>query len=498
MLTSALPGVPTELQSSSQIKALARSACPRFPSHDPAYTSASLDDKTALKQWMIVSEWNVSQDWFDAYIGKYNTTDCFNTYTRMNHFPNFHIANMFLTVQNAQSLAKHTNITAVGLSTMSISADSVEERAGVPYGPNPQLDILEPAAPHLQILSRDPNNAASMNSEGYLQDPSLGEGISVYVLDSGYNSDHEEYKDRPLNNIHPWSAPPIHSDEEGVTEDFESFGSDYDQNIYWDEMSWDDNAGYYEGHGNSVASIIGGATIGVVPRADLFIVRWTIPTRNPETQRYEVPSDPDPAHLTDAMEYIIEDVGQLGLGEPKNKKAVVNFSYTFQISSGPRLDEYGFTRDVSLAAWEKFAEQCKDNQIILVWAAGNWGNYWYRPDSYPPPKTKPTDIDNPQPYSLDFAGPSSLGTDDNEYITVGGVEFNGTLFFRTTPRIAANGGAGSITISALADNVKKARNARLEEIPGATEQTKIGFDFSGGTSLAAPSISGLVAVSLVQ
>ncbi|KAI9663748.1 MAG: hypothetical protein M1821_007238 [Bathelium mastoideum] len=472
------------------------SNCPRFPSHDVDYTSSSFDNSTALKQWMIVSAWDVSMDWFDTYVAKYNETGCFNTYTRTNHFPNFNVANMFLTVQDAKSISKNTNISAIGLSTMNVTADSVEERAGTPYGANPQLDLLQPAAPQLQILSRNSDNYASLSSEGYLHDPSLGEGISVYVLDSGYNSDHEEFKNRPLNNLYSWSAPPIHDDEEGVLEDFESGGSDYDANIFWDEMNWNNDEGYYVGHGTAVASIIGGATIGVVPRADLHILRWTVPVKSQQTQRYEVPTSPDPAHLSDAMEYIIDDVKQSGMGPSKNKKAVINFSYTIQIMSGERVDENGFTRDISLALWENFVQQCTQNEIVLVVGTGNWGNYWYNPDTYPPSPTKPTGITNPKPYSLDFAGPQCLGTDDNELITVGGIEFNGTLYFRTTPKVSANGGSGSVTIYALADNVKKARNARLQDIPGANEQTKIGFDLSGGTSLAAPSVSGLIAYFL--
>ena len=474
------------------------SSCPPFPSNDPQYVSDSFDNATALKQWMVISEWGVSQDWFTGYIGQYNKTDCFNTYTRTNHFPNFHVANIFLPVPDAQSLQNNTNISAVGLSTMTVSADSVEKRAGVPYSANPQFDILHPAAPQLQILCRDSDNSASQMSQGYLHDPSLGEGISVYVLDSGYNSDHEEFKNRPLDNLEAWSAPPIHANEEGirVSEDWESGGSDYDTSIFWDEMNWNDEVGYYKGHGTAVASVIGGATIGVVPRADLFIVRWIIGVQNPRTGRYQAPSNPDPAHLSDAMEYIIDDVEQSGMGPPKNKKAVINFSYIFQLTDGPRLDDRGFTRDPSLALWEKFIQQCKENEIILVVGAGNWGNAWYRPNSYPPPSQEPTDIDNPKPYSMDFEGPACLGTDDNELITVGAINFNGTLWWQTTPKIQGNGGAGSITIYALGENVRKAINARLEEIPDADRDTRIGFDVASGTSLAAPSVSGLVAVSL--
>ncbi|KAF2238164.1 subtilisin-like protein [Viridothelium virens] len=472
------------------------SDCPRLPPSDPAYVSNSFENTTALKQWLIISEWGVSMDWFDAYIGKHNGTSCFNTYTRTNHFSDFHVANMYLTVQDAQSLTKNTNISAVGLSTMNVTGDSNEKRAGTPHEANPQLDLLRPAATQLSMLCRDLNNEYSDHSDGYLHDPSLGKGISVYVLDSGYNSDHEEFKNRPLNNIHPWSAPPLHDNEEGVSEDWESGGSEYATNIYWDEYSWDDEEGYYKGHGNAVASIIGGASIGVAPRADLFIMRWTVPVQDPHTKRYSVPSNPDPAHLSDAMEYIIDDVKQSGIGPPKNKKAVINFSWTIQTTAGPRLDDRGFTRDISLALWENFAKQCKQHEVILVFGTGNWGNYWYVPDSYPPPAQEPTNIDNPRPYSLDFLAPQSLGTDDNELITVGGVESNGTLYFRTTPKIQGNGGAGSISIYALAAGSKQARNARLSEIPGATENTKIGFETRSGTSFAAPVVSGLVAYLL--
>jgi hypothetical protein len=92
----------------------------------------------------------------------------------------------------------------------------------------------------------------------------------------------------------------------------------------------------YPGHGTGVASIAGGATLGVASKAELYLVKIENAYRYPgggalpsEYNGRYVSVSPNRLSLDQALRYIYRDVVDNG----KAGRAVINFSYGKYISS---------------------------------------------------------------------------------------------------------------------------------------------------------------------
>lgn len=108
----------------------------------------------------------------------------------------------------------------------------------------------------------------------------------------------------------------------------------------WDDLSVErirrGHNKVYIGHGTAVASVAGGATLGVASKAELYLVKVENAYRYPGggtlpsefIGRY-VPVDPNRSALDRAFQYIYEDVVNNG----KAGKAVINLCYGKYISS---------------------------------------------------------------------------------------------------------------------------------------------------------------------
>ena len=117
----------------------------------------------------------------------------------------------------------------------------------------------------LKVISQAPDAALS----DYLFDPNLGEGQTIYILDGGFNINHQDLV--PVGRTVRHAFAP-----NGLT----LLPIENDRSIWAPEGITD-----YNGHGTIVASIAGGKTHGVASDADLFLLKFRQATRNPINHR---------------------------------------------------------------------------------------------------------------------------------------------------------------------------------------------------------------------
>ncbi|OAL01554.1 subtilisin-like protein [Phaeosphaeriaceae sp. SRC1lsM3a] len=313
------------------------------------------------------------------------------------------------------------------------SSDKLSPRQLLPEDPNApywKKMISSPfRQPPLQPPSMDPP---------YLVDDSGGEGVTIYVLDDGFDLSQPDL-DNSQRTVESFFVSNDDAFTEAYMADIRKFGRN-------DAHVVDAHIGAHDGHGTKMATIAGGKLHGLAPKANLYLFKikghWN---------SGRIPREPDklgkiqPKALITVLDKLRLHVNER-LRANKEAKSVINMSWGVDIDpngAGPAIE----------ALFPEFLAWCEKFKIPIVLAAGN------EPDK-----------------NLHDKIPQKLGTKNNVIITVGGVEPDGTLFLSTT--LEERGQAGSMSVYAPARDV-------VVPAPGQ--------GFHTGTSQAAAIVSGLLA-----
>ncbi|WYZ43925.1 hypothetical protein EsH8_VII_000361 [Colletotrichum jinshuiense] len=284
------------------------------------------------------------------------------------------------------------------------------------------------SASHLNILSGNVHR-------NYKYEPSLGAGITIFIVDTGFNTGHQELA-KANRNVEAWYV--------GNRAVFEG-------NIYHSETSQiPDNTEDYAGlgrvgHGSAAACVAGGRNLGVASNANLYLIKYKGDARLLSGNIGNVQSTLKALHLT--FHHILDKVVERNL----QGKSVVNFSFDF-----PLWHE-------EFEIFQRFADQLG---MVFVMAAGNEAT---------------------MRITLGDHVPQLMGTKENHLITVGGVNADGTLWHNSEPEgeasdaalAAAGGGTGSVTIYAQGSGIKSCNGDSSDSTGTSTRD---------GTSFAAPAV----------
>jgi subtilisin family serine protease len=188
--------------------------------------------------------------------------------------------------------------------------NSLYTRATLPQSLNQRDD----SAAHLRLLSARNQRNDPAQLPNYVFEPSLGQGQTIYVLDSGYRKSHQEFdaserevRDFVVPNRHTLAGIPLSDDQKGP------------------EDMTDIN-----GHGTMVASVAAGYVSGVASKANLVVVKMRNSAKNPNK-----PSNPNllPRGVMDsalefAFAWTIDDIRRQKLqNTDPNARYIINLSY---------------------------------------------------------------------------------------------------------------------------------------------------------------------------
>jgi subtilisin family serine protease len=164
---------------------------------------------------------------------------------------------------------------------------------------------------HLGMLSAP---RALMDTEDwpdYEFDTQLGAGQTIYIIDTGYRSTHEEFAatgrtvdDYVVPNAFTLSVSPFVAD---------------------DDVLAPQDMTDYNGHGTAVASVAGGIKQGVASQANLVIVKFRNAATRPSVGQLQI-RGVTAAALRDAWDYCINDAIRRRNGGDTGK-FVINMSY---------------------------------------------------------------------------------------------------------------------------------------------------------------------------
>ncbi|RDL38904.1 uncharacterized protein BP5553_03244 [Venustampulla echinocandica] len=307
--------------------------------------------------------------------------------------------------------------------------------------------VRVPESPdHLRLISQGPKNAHDRESRtipfeplpDYVLSPKAGEGMTIYVIDSGIDPGHPEHA-RSYDPNHFYCVP------NSLMKLPERDAKMVPYIAVPDTIMKDTRD-----HGQCVASLATGIINGVAKKSRL------VPVRHRNT-KYQITEEA----VQKSWRYVINEVVATNNGlngpPPPPGWAVINYSIGFGRHNGV----YGYPS----GDWAErkdhmriLLEECWENDIVTVVAAGNEGNS--------------------DDYDLSQDIPACLGTTANALITVGASDINGQQWHQTT-RDAGLG--GSISIWAQGDDIQCAALGDQ------------GFQRNKGTSFAAPQIAGLAA-----
>ncbi|KAJ3545794.1 hypothetical protein NM208_g2326 [Fusarium decemcellulare] len=248
---------------------------------------------------------------------------------------------------NGQVLVWHVALTAKQVTAIKGSSiiGAVVADAAVKAGPKPSgakkraLKADKSALPELQMLSTPPKKKPS----GYIYDEKAGEGVTIYVLDEGFNLKHNEFTGTPGKKRWIFSAQATGEDDP-------------------------------DGHGSCCASKAVGKSVGVAKKADLVVVKLKMTSWS----------------LLKAWQAVVLDVKENGL----QGKAVVSnskackYTYislkpevalTFALAIGWRVerDEQWF-----IGVLEMLLKNLEELDVVVVSSAGNFG-MMYEVNTYP-------------------------------------------------------------------------------------------------------------------
>ena len=346
-----------------------------------------------------------------------------------------------------------------------IAIDLEMEKRGDRPTNNRNLWVRDPSTLHLSLMSKDQNFPESEDFYGFLFHPSQGSGTTIYALDRGLNTNHDEFQNRQ-GATSGWCVP------NSVTG---ANAPDTGPNALKEYAGWNETARHYIGHGTSTASVAVGKTLGVASNANFIMVKhsnglatFDLPPAAPFSE-----TTPIPLVLRWAFNSIIQDVKAKNL----QRKAVF---YTGMMAV---YDPTIMGQDSQNEVWKEFIEDCQNNEIIVVVPAGNYGNNWSHGAGKAPSQQAYSQGMRGAPWTRDLEVPNRLVTAFPNVITVGGITGNGSLDWATTP--VGFFGTEPNTVYALSDNVKVA-----------AYYDNHGLRLASGNSFSAPMIAGLVSYFL--
>ncbi|KAI8154509.1 hypothetical protein K4K49_002810 [Colletotrichum sp. SAR 10_70] len=281
---------------------------------------------------------------------------------------------------------------------------------------------------HLNILSGDVD-------KDYRYDPTLGQGTTIFIVDSGYNTGHQELAKGP-RNVEAWY----------VGNDIVLKGNRY---YKADQLVPDDTEDYHHdgparrGHGSGVACAAGGRSLGVASNANLYLVKYKGAARQVSGRVSSIGATR--ASLKAALDHINVKILERRL----QGKSVVNFSFGLDPKTAGLEGFAEYQAD-----FDSFQKVMEMNGVVFVMAAGN---------------------------------SASMGR---------GVNADGTLWFNSEPegksatgndQGTSAGAVGSVTVYAQSSGVTVCNGD-----PG----DKTGTISQDGTSFASPAVAGLVAYFL--
>ena len=344
-----------------------------------------------------------------------------------------------LTAEQAQAVANQTFVSFV---VENIEGDGSEQAGAIPNAQwlskrvpsNVNLNERPLSDAQLRLLStqNQRNEQPASQLPNYLFAPSLGQGSTIYIMDTGANLNHIELlagTDRTVEQLvvpNEFTLKPI-----PVT--------GQRRNLWADENITD-----WNGHGTQVASVAAGVSHGVASKANLVIVKFRNAAQNP--------NQPGPMIIRNSLASAVWVAWDMTIKDIIQKRAngatgrfVVNLSYGFQREA----ERSEYMRNILTSAWQ--------NDVVFVVCATN----------------------SPDVLYIDNRTPQVLGTPDNPLITVGGVLDTGIF----DPGTALDRGqGGSITVYALSVDVN-----------AADYRTNAGSILVPGTSVATPVVAGLAA-----
>ncbi|KAK4450400.1 hypothetical protein QBC34DRAFT_424560 [Podospora aff. communis PSN243] len=266
---------------------------------------------------------------------------------------------------------------------------------------------------HRKLLSSQ-RNVLPENQESKW-DESLGEGSTVFVIDTGFDV---------AGNLDEYRVRDKDPDDYSYFLPNEYTLPDTDPALWFpadirDDGCLDTPEGYL-GHGTQVASLAAGTVFGVASRAELYLIKpygaWE--SRNDEGAAFRALGHLEPGAWRKALQRVEEVVLARGL----QGKAVVSLTVCLPIKA-----PLGYTTDNEWQDWHRehqhmvdaftrFQTFCKENGVTIVMAAGNLG--W------------PLANGDPYPEKRHFTGdlvPQRFAEPDNELISVGATHFSGSM-----------------------------------------------------------------------
>ena len=346
------------------------------------------------------------------------------------------------------------------------------KRADTPSRAHGDLYRRDPSTVPLNLISKAKDHEESKEFNSYLFHPSRGAGTTIYFVDSGINKNHVEFKDRGAGvETTGWCVSRSYTGGDKP---------DTGDDALTDYAMWNNRIGEYLGHGTGVASLAAGKNLGVASRANIVMVKAAggITTYN------RLPLPPvDEVHATDdgyrsLLKKIIQDIETKGL----RRKAVVNLS----VVSPWRPDPKG--HDELEQIFDEFLTECEKNEVLVVSAAGNWGNKWQHKQGGGPEKDEVIVSGRTgrfrtqgKPWTREYDLPARLmPKHPNALLSVGATNLDGSLWVSTTP--PDKNSQYPISVFAPGNEIKKA-------CPYSNTATTM----RPGTSYATGFVSGLAA-----
>ncbi|KAK8133440.1 hypothetical protein PG984_005452 [Apiospora sp. TS-2023a] len=317
---------------------------------------------------------------------------------------------------------------------------------------------LPPAWPWQRLLSAKSTDQQPLKDQTYKRDDALGNGITVFVLDSGFDISGPNAAELRVDPNNPkrntWIVPNILS--MGLVPQSQWVPEVMDDPATAEFQVRDPaNSIRNQGHGTSVASLAIGTEYGIASRADSYLVKLSGIYK--DTNGKYIMIKPVFENLQWGYEHIADIIKERNL----QGKAVINFSGTTERDPYNSLN-FLMTEKLSLDYMDEFSRL----GVSFVVSAGNDG-----------------DVGLGYKYMGNFL-PQSLGRSDNALITVGSVYDDGKFYRGTSlpgPGWLPNGPQGSMTVWAQGVDVDCLR-------PDGRVQWR-----RTGTSFAAPQVAGLIA-----